>query len=91
MIANYGYKDGSGEYYIAINTDLCDGCGDCATQCPAGVFEIILNDYDEKVPAVTNSQRQKLKYSCAPCKPVGNRPPLPCVAACKPVAIQHSW
>jgi hypothetical protein len=23
MIANYGYKDGSGEYYISIDTDKC--------------------------------------------------------------------
>ena len=46
MIANYGYKDGSGEYFIAIDTDRCDGCGECAPACPAGVLEIILNDYD---------------------------------------------
>jgi hypothetical protein len=55
------------------------------------VFEIILNDYDEKVAAVTDAQRRKLKYSCAPCKPVSDRPVLPCVAACKPEAIRHSW
>jgi hypothetical protein len=27
MIANYGYKDGSGEFFISIDTDCCDGCG----------------------------------------------------------------
>jgi Fe-S-cluster-containing hydrogenase component 2 len=91
MIANYGYKDGSGEYFIAVDTDLCNGCGDCVPRCPGGVFEIILNDYDEKVAAVTDAQRRKLKYSCAPCKPVSDRPVLPCVAACKPEAIRHSW
>jgi len=91
MIANYGYKDGSGEYFIALNTDLCDGCGDCVKACPAGVLEMIVNDYDEKVAAVTDQQSKKIKYSCAPCKPVSNRPPLPCVAACKPAAILHSW
>jgi len=91
MIANYGYKDGSGEYFIALDTDLCNGCGDCVPRCPGGVFEIILNDYDEKVAAVTDAQRRKLKYSCAPCKPVSDRPVLPCVAACKPGAIHHSW
>jgi len=91
MIANYGYKDGSGEYFISINTDKCNGCEDCVTQCPAGVLEMILNDYDENVVAVTEGHRKKLKYSCAPCKPVSDRPVLPCVAACKPEAIQHSW
>lgn len=91
MIANYGYKDGSGDYFISIDTDLCNGCGDCVPACPAGVLEIILNDYDEKVAAVTENQRRKLKYSCAPCKPVSARPVAPCVAVCKPAAIRHSW
>jgi Fe-S-cluster-containing hydrogenase component 2 len=91
MIANYGYKDGSGEFFISINTDGCNGCGDCATCCPAHAFEIIVNDYDEKVAAVTDAERRKLKYSCAPCKPVSNRPPLPCQAACQPGVILHSW
>lgn len=91
MIANYGYKDGSGDYFIAVDTDRCNGCGDCVPRCPGGVFEIMLNDYDEKVAAVTDAQRRKLKYSCAPCKPVSDRPVLPCVAACKLDAIRHSW
>ena len=91
MIANYGYKDGSGEFYIAIDTDRCNGCGECVPRCPASVLEMILNDYDENVAAVTDAQRRKLKYSCAPCKPVSNRPMLPCVAVCKPEAIRHSW
>jgi hypothetical protein len=32
-----------------------------------------------------------LKYTCAPCKPDHDRPPLPCVQSCKPLAITHSW
>ena len=91
MIANYGYKDGSGEYFVSLDTALCNGCGDCVPACPSGVLEIILNDYDEQVAAVTDDQRRKLKYSCAPCKPVSDRPVLPCVAVCKPAAIRHSW
>ena len=39
MIANYGYKDGSGEFFISIDTDKCNGCGDCVKACPYGVFE----------------------------------------------------
>jgi Fe-S-cluster-containing hydrogenase component 2 len=46
---------------------------------------------DEPVAMVTDEHRKKLKYTCSPCKPVSDRPPLPCVAACKPGAIEHSW
>jgi len=91
MLANYGYKDGSGEYFITIDTDKCDGCGECVKVCPAGVLEMITNDYDEVVPAVTEEQRKKIKYSCAPCKPVSGPRNVPCIAACKPAAITHSW
>ena len=43
MIANYGYKDGSGEYYISIDTDKCIGCTAgraCLNACPKQMFEI---------------------------------------------------
>lgn len=95
MIANFGYKDGSGEYFITIDTDKCNGCGDCVPVCPAGVLEIRENDFDplseDKMAAVTEEHRKKIKYSCAPCKPSGYRPELPCVTACEPDAITHSW
>jgi Fe-S-cluster-containing hydrogenase component 2 len=95
MIAHYGYKDGSGDYFIAIDTDKCDGCRDCTSACPNGVFIVgeDANDplRDEPVAMVSEDQRKKLKYTCAPCKPDRNRPPLPCVQACEPMAISHSW
>lgn len=91
MKANYGYTDGSGDYYITIDTDLCDACGKCVTACPAGVFEVIVDDYDEEVAAVVEGQRKKLKYTCAPCKPTSGVVSLPCVVACEPGAIAHSW
>ncbi len=93
MKAHYGYKDGSGDWFIIIDTDKCVDCADraCAKACPEGVLEIILDDYDDEVAAVVEDHRKKIKYSCAPCKPDQNRPPLPCVAACSPGAITHSW
>ena len=30
MLANYGYKDGAGEFYITIDTDKCIECPDHA-------------------------------------------------------------
>ena len=93
MRANYGYKDGSGEYFITIETEACVSCAEhpCVSACPQGMLEIIDDDYDERVAAITEDMRHKLKYACAPCKPVSDRPPLPCVAACPVNAITHSW
>ncbi len=95
MIANYGYMDGSGQYFIRIDTDRCDGCGECVTVCPAGVLVVGEDENDpfreEAVAKVADEHRKKIKYSCGPCKPVKDRPPLPCVTACKPGAIDHSW
>lgn len=95
MLANYGYKDGSGEYFITIDTDKCNGCGDCVKACPYGVLTTADDPNDpfreEPVALITETHRKKIKYSCAPCKPVSNRPPLPCIAACKAEAIAHSW
>lgn len=94
MIANYGYKDGSGEYYISIDTDKCIGCTAgraCLTACPKGMFEIITDDYDDEVAAVKQTFRRSLAFDCTDCKPAGGYTSLPCSAACTPGAIKHSW
>lgn len=95
MIANYGYKDGSGEFFIAIDVDKCNGCGACVPACPAAVLEIVTNPFDpldeRDIAAVGDAKRKQIKYACGPCKPVANRPPLPCVVACPAGAIAHSW
>jgi len=101
MLANYGYQDGSGEYFIGeyfitIDTEKCNGCGDCEGTCPAKVFEVVEEDpndpmREEPVVVVAADKRRKLKYECNPCKPSVHRPLLPCVQACKAGAISHSW
>lgn len=96
MLAHYGYSDGSGDYFITIDTDKCDGCGDCVGACPAGLFEVLDEDpndpmRDEPVAVIVAEKKKKVHYECNPCKPQGARPPLPCVEACKGGAILHSW
>ena len=94
MLANYGYKDGSGEFYITIDTDKCNRCNahGCAAACAPQVLEIITDDWDDVVAKVKDNQRQKIKYTCGPCKPGGyQKEHLPCVRGCGLGAISHSW
>ncbi len=94
MIANFGYKDGAGEFFISIDTDKCNGCGDCVPVCPANALEVRDNEFDpmaeDAMAAVTEAQRKKLNYICSSCKSDPNVP-LPCVSACEFNAIAHSW
>jgi ferredoxin len=95
MLASYGYTDGSGEYYVTIDTERCNGCGDCVGACPAAALEVGDDENDplrdEPVASVALALRKTLASACARCKPDRDRPPLPCVAACAPGAISHSW
>lgn len=93
MIAHYGYMDGSGSYFITLDTDRCLSCLDygCVDACPQGIFEIIVDDYDDRVASVKAEFRHRLKYVCAPCKPSSGYESLPCIGACQPQAISHSW
>ena len=94
MIANYGYKDGSGEYYISLDTDKCIECPvgrACLTACPKQMFENMTDDYDDEVVAVKAPFRRTLAYDCADCKPAAGYTSLPCSTACTPGAIKHSW
>lgn len=109
MLANYGYKDGAGEFFITIDTDRCNGCGKCAEACLYGVLELAEDQVDSfreapPVAQVTEEQRKKIRYACAPCKPyltslegvttevsAREMENLTCVAACERGAIVHSW
>ncbi len=91
MLANYGYTDGSGTFYITLDTDKCNGCGDCVEACPQHMFVVEPDDYDDEKALIKESVRKDVKYLCAPCKPLSGPRELPCQAACTPGAIEHSW
>lgn len=92
MITYYGYTDGSGEYYIAVDSEKCNGCGECVRHCPKNALEIvtIMVDIEEQsVAAVKEEHRNKIKYTCASCRP--DEKPPPCVSFCGPNALICIW
>ena len=97
MIANYGYEDGSGFYYVSINGDVCARCTQhgCVTACPTEVFAIEMDDYDDMVAVVTEAARKRLRELCSSCKAQNgsgaSERKLPCTSACPESALRHSW
>lgn len=97
MLANYGYEDGSGTYFITIDTDKCSACTGrhCLDACPEGIFQTELDDYDDEVICVREGVRNRLRQICAACKSYDRMQSgkyiLPCLKACPKDAIIHSW
>ncbi len=93
MIVNYGYMNGSGEFFISIDTDKCAGCSDklCVVNCPEGILEIFIDDFENEIVGVKEEHRNKIKYSCGPCKTPSGERELACQKLCPFDAIQHSW
>jgi len=91
MRANYGYADASGEFYITIDTEKCDGCGDCVKACPMGIFEIVPDDYDELKAAVRSEFAKNLSYVCPGYHGKCAAERMNCHSACPCRAIEHTW
>jgi Fe-S-cluster-containing hydrogenase component 2 len=92
VITHYGYIDGSGEYFIVIDSDKCNGCHKCVEKCPQNALEMVtefIDLEDKTVAAVSEEHRKKIRYTCAECKPQENQ--TPCVLACPQGAIKCVW
>lgn len=91
MLANYGYEDGSGTYYIRIDTSKCAECDEkgCIAVCPEKLFISELDDFDDEVVVIREDGRNTLLTSCAFCKANGAKEL--CIGACKAGAIGFSW
>ena len=93
MITQYGYADATGQYYISINTDNCNGCEDCVKACPKNLLEMIIDDYDDKVVKVRGEVVKTLGFLC-PGDQTGQRGDscrVACKVACPFDVFQHSW
>ena len=66
MLANYGYKDASGDFFVTIDTDKCNSCGDCVPACPADVFVVL--DEDPNDPVHHSQEIDKLQPSSISCQ-----------------------
>jgi ferredoxin-like protein FixX len=97
VIANYGYEDGSGFYYITIDGQACATCADheCVGACPQRLYVVEPDDYDDLVAVVVESARKRLRELCAECKGQNGegsaKRTLPCISACPAGVLQHSW
>lgn len=94
MIANYGYEDGSGIYYISVDTDKCAVCSgrECIDACPAKLFAVELDDWDDEVVVIKKEKTRLLKSCCADCMTAdAEKNKLPCQNACPNGAIKHTW
>ncbi|MHC4930953.1 MAG: 4Fe-4S binding protein [Planctomycetota bacterium] len=91
MKESYGYTDGSGDWYVTIDTDRCDGCSKCVETCPEDVYRVEFDDYDELKAVVVEEHRKRIEETCRPCKPTAGGTMEPCRIACPLDAISLSW
>ena len=92
MITHYGYIDGSGEFYIVIDSDKCSGCGKCIQVCPQSALQLesmFIDLEDKTVASISENHRKKIKYTCSSCKPENGK--TPCILACESQAIKTVW
>lgn len=89
--ANYGYADGGGEYYLTVDTNKCDGCGDCVRACPEEVLEMADDDHGESKAVVKQEFDKSLGFACLGYHAHCHERELNCHAACRADAIEHSW
>ncbi|HXX59369.1 MAG TPA: BadF/BadG/BcrA/BcrD ATPase family protein, partial [Dehalococcoidales bacterium] len=87
---NYGYSDGSGSYFIAVDPALCDGCGKCISACPASLYEVTGTD-GLKNAAVKPAVRRKISTLCPGAKQCRGQEGGNCKQVCPQQAIELSW
>lgn len=88
---HYGYNDGTGDYFITIDTGRCDGCGKCVPACPAGIFVVASENGSQPKALVREELRKRLAFVCPGHQLCRRRQELNCQRVCAKAAISHSW
>ena len=89
--AQCGYSDGTGSYFITIDTGRCDGCGECVSACPAGIFEVATEDSGQLRARVKEEARKKLALLCPGYEACSGKLERNCHRVCPGDAISHTW
>jgi predicted CoA-substrate-specific enzyme activase len=90
MKVNYGYSDGTGEYFITVDTEKCDGCGECVKVCPAEMFIIAEDDFGNLNAQIKDEARKKIALLCPGHQSCSSNEKT-CHSVCHNDAISHSW
>ena len=88
---HYGYSDGTGSYFITIDSSLCDGCGECVPVCPASVLEVVKNDSGQPKARVKEAARKRLAFLCPGFNSCSSALKANCYSVCSKDAISHTW
>jgi predicted CoA-substrate-specific enzyme activase len=91
MKIHYGYTDGSGDYFITVDNELCNGCGACISACPAHILELGKDDNGDSKAAVSDSARKKISFLCPGYHRCSLANEVNCHSQCNKNAISHSW
>ncbi|MFC1919955.1 acyl-CoA dehydratase activase [Chloroflexota bacterium] len=87
----YGFSDGTGDYYITIDLGRCDGCGECVSACPSDIFKVSAENGRQPRAEVTEAARKRLSIVCPGhilCSDVNQ---INCRSACPGDAISLTW
>jgi predicted CoA-substrate-specific enzyme activase len=91
MKISFGYSDGTGEYYLTIDTGRCDACAKCVVACPEKIIEVGNNDQGQPKARVKEALRKKLHLACPGYKICSQKNALNCHSSCPADAISHTW
>ena len=91
MTVHYGYTDGTGDYFITIDSGRCDGCGDCVEACPAGVLVLAREDGNQPRAKLREDARKRIALLCPGFDSCSSRNEANCHSVCLKDAIAHTW